>query len=112
MARGDPRASDVYQTFGVYLGYAVAHLASVYDFQFVLVLGRGTTGQGGAVMLDVARQVLRADFPELAARISLHMPSEKEKRHGQAIAAASLPASPNRWFEPALDELDARDRRV
>ena len=52
-----------------------------------------TTGPGGAVMLDVAREVLRADFPELAARVSLHMPSEKEKRHGQAIAAASLPAA-------------------
>jgi hypothetical protein len=36
---------------------------------------------------------LRADFPELAAHVSLHMPSEKEKRHGQAIAAASLPAA-------------------
>jgi len=44
-------------------------------------------------MLDVAREVLRADFPELSARISLHMPSEKEKRHGQAMAAASLPAA-------------------
>ena len=93
MALGDQRAADVYQTLGVYLGYAVAHLASVYDFQYVLALGRGTTGLGGTVMLDVARQVLRADFPELSARISLHMPSEKEKRHGQAMAAASLPAA-------------------
>jgi hypothetical protein len=44
-------------------------------------------------MLEVARDVLRADFPELAAHVSLHMPSETEKRHGQAIAAASLPAA-------------------
>jgi len=101
MALGDSRAADVYQTLGVYLGYAVAHFASVYDFQFVLALGRGTTGQGRTLMLDVAREVLRADFPELAARISLHMPSEKEKRHGQAIAAASLPAPSDRWFDPA-----------
>jgi hypothetical protein len=57
------------------------------------VLGRGTTGAGGTVMLDVAREVLRTDFPELAERISLHTPAEKEKRHGQAIAAASLPDS-------------------
>jgi hypothetical protein len=35
--------------------------------------------------------VLRIEFPELAARIDFHTPSEKEKRHGQAIAAASLP---------------------
>jgi predicted NBD/HSP70 family sugar kinase len=92
MAAGDPRAARVYQTLGVYLGYAIAELAAVYDFRHVLALGRGTTGPGGAVMLDVARHVLEADFPELAARLELHMPSEKEKRHGQAMAAASLPA--------------------
>ena len=43
-------------------------------------------------MLDRARAVLQADFPELAERIRLGMPDEKDKRHGQAIAAASLPA--------------------
>ena len=49
-------------------------------------------GPGGAILIDTAQEVLRADFPELAPRVSLHMPGEKEKRHGQAIAAASLPA--------------------
>jgi predicted NBD/HSP70 family sugar kinase len=92
MAAGDLRAAPVYQTLGVYLGYAIAELAAVYDFRHVLALGRGTSGPGGAVMLDVARRVLETDFPELAARLELHMPSEKEKRHGQAMAAASLPA--------------------
>lgn len=92
MAAGDPRAVDVYQTLGAYLGYAVAHFASVYDFRYVLVLGRVTSGAGGAVMIDTAREALRADFPELAARVELRMPGEKEKRHGQAMAAASLPA--------------------
>ena len=92
MASGDPRAKDVYLTLGAYLGYAVAQLANVYDFRHVLVLGRGTSGAGGSVILDVAREALRADFPELASRIDLQMPGEKEKRHGQAMAAASLPA--------------------
>ena len=32
--------------------------------------------------------------PEIAERIRFHIPDEKEKRHGQAIAAASLPAIP------------------
>jgi predicted NBD/HSP70 family sugar kinase len=91
MATGDPRAVDIYQTVGAYLGYAIAHLANVYDFRYVLVLGRVTSGGGGAVMIDTARTALRADFPELAARIELRMPGEKEKRHGQAMAAASLP---------------------
>jgi hypothetical protein len=35
---------------------------------------------------------LRAEFPELAERIKLRTPDEKDKRHGQAVAAASLPA--------------------
>jgi hypothetical protein len=36
--------------------------------------------------------VLRAEFPALAGQIWLRTPDEKDKRHGQAVAAASLPA--------------------
>ena len=32
------------------------------------------------------------EFPELAEHIQIHVPDEQDKRHGQAIAAASLPA--------------------
>jgi hypothetical protein len=35
--------------------------------------------------------VLKDEFPALADRIRLRTPDEKDKRHGQAIAAASLP---------------------
>lgn len=89
MAAGDERAAKIYQTIGVCFGYAVAHYASFYDFRHLLILGRVTTGQGGAVIIDEAQRVLREGFPELEIRF--HMPDEKEKRHGQAIAAASLP---------------------
>jgi predicted NBD/HSP70 family sugar kinase len=95
MQAGDPRARDIYQTIGAYLGYALAHLSSVYDFRHVLVLGRVSSGPGGAILLDTAREVLRTDFPALAARVDLHMPGETDRRHGQAIAAASLPAIPH-----------------
>jgi predicted NBD/HSP70 family sugar kinase len=91
MRAGDPRARRIYETLGVYLGYALAQFATVYDFRHVLLLGRVTSGAGGDVMLDKAREVLRVDFPELASRVDLRMPNEHEKRHGQAIAAASLP---------------------
>jgi hypothetical protein len=43
------------------------------------------------VILSHARRVLDQEFPELSSRIAFHTPDEKEKRHGQAIAAASLP---------------------
>jgi predicted NBD/HSP70 family sugar kinase len=91
MQAGDPRAKSVYETLGVYLGYALGQLANVYDFRHVLLLGRVTSGTGGSVMLDMAREVIRTDFAELAARIDLRMPSESDKRVGQAVAAASLP---------------------
>jgi predicted NBD/HSP70 family sugar kinase len=87
----DPRAWKIYQTIGVYLGYAVAHLADFYDLENVLILGRVTSGPGGAVILAGAREVLNVEFPELAAKITFHIPDENAKRHGQAIAAASLP---------------------
>ena len=91
MSRGDERAAKIYQTIGVYLGYAVAHYAEFYGLRHLLILGRVTTGQGGEVILREAREVLKQEFPELASVIAFHMPDEKEKRHGQAMAAASLP---------------------
>jgi predicted NBD/HSP70 family sugar kinase len=95
MAAGDTRAARIYETIGVYFGYAIAHYADFYDFRHLLVLGRVTTGAGGDVMLARAREVLRGEFPELADRIELHVPDEKARRVGQAVAAASLPASRN-----------------
>jgi predicted NBD/HSP70 family sugar kinase len=92
MAQGDERARKIYQTIGTYLGYAIAHYAEFYDFDHVLILGRVTTGQGGDVIIEGAKEVLRAEFPELSAGVAFHMPDEKDKRHGQAVAAASLPS--------------------
>ncbi len=92
MARDDYRARKIYETIGAYLGYTVAHFADFYEFRHLLILGRVTSGPGGEVMLRQARAVLEAEFPELAARVRLHMPDEMQKRHGQAMAAASLPA--------------------
>src|SRR5690606_25409504 len=91
MAQGDPRARRIYETIGTYLGYGLAHFATFYDCRHVLVLGRVMTGDGGAVILEGARHVLRTEFPEMAERIEFHTPDETSKRHGQAVAAASLP---------------------
>jgi hypothetical protein len=74
------------------MGYGVAHFASFYDLRHVLVLGRVTSGPGGDDIIEGARNVLDVQFPELARQIAFHVPGEHDKRHGQAIAAASLPA--------------------
>jgi predicted NBD/HSP70 family sugar kinase len=90
-AEGDPRAMRIYETIGVYFGYTIAHYADFYDIRNLLVLGRVMTGEGGDRILAVTEAVLKQEFPELAERIRFRIPGEQEKRHGQAIAAASLP---------------------
>jgi predicted NBD/HSP70 family sugar kinase len=85
MANGDPRAAKIYQTIGVYLGYGIWQYAEFYEIGHVLILGRVTTGEGGNIILNTAREVLRSES------IALHLPDEKSKRVGQAVAAASLP---------------------
>ena len=91
MIQGDARARKIYETIGVYLGYFIAHCAEFYDLQNVLILGRVTSGPGGDLIVATARETLQAAFPELMEKIALHVPGEEQKRHGQAIAAASLP---------------------
>jgi predicted NBD/HSP70 family sugar kinase len=92
MAAGDDRARKIYETIGTYLGYAVAHFADFYEIRNLLVLGRVMTGEGGNLILSVAGQILQEEFPALGRSIRVHTPEETEKRHGQAVAAASLPS--------------------
>ena len=91
MEEGDERALKIYDAIGIYLGYTLAHYAEFYEFQYVLLLGRVTTGPGGEHIITRSKEVMASEFPELAERIKFHFPDETEKRHGQAIAAASLP---------------------
>ena len=91
MEKGEQGAAQIFETVGRYFGYAVAHYADTYDIRQILALGRVTSGAGGDLLLDEAKGVLATEFPELAERIQFRQPGEKEKRHGQAIAAASLP---------------------
>ena len=91
MKKGDERAAKIYETIGVYLGYTIPHYADFYDFAHMLILGRVTTGEGGDIVLSKAREVLGREFPEMADAIEMHVPDEKTRRVGQAVAAASLP---------------------
>ena len=93
---GDPRAKRVFETVGCCFGNALARLADFYPVRNVLVLGRVTSGEGGTLILAEAQRVLRTEFPELAERLQLVVPDETTRRHGQAIAAASLPELPRK----------------
>ncbi len=91
MKAGDDRAHKIYSTIGTYLGYAIPHCSRFYHIRHLLLLGRVMSGEGGELIITNARKVLDDEFPELSASIGISTPDENLKRHGQAIAAASLP---------------------
>jgi len=91
MEAGDDRAAAIYRTIGSYLGYAIPQFSRFYEIRHLLLLGRVLTGKGGEIIIEKAEEVLRDEFSELTKTVSISTPDEKLKRHGQAIAAASLP---------------------
>lgn len=93
MKRDDPRARSIYESLGICFGYSIAHYAEFYDINTLIIMGRVTSGTGGDLLMSKAREIMQKEFPELHEKITLTAPSEKMKRHGQAIAAASLPVS-------------------
>jgi predicted NBD/HSP70 family sugar kinase len=91
VAEGDLAAEQVFETVGVYLGYTIPWYRLFYDFAHLLILGRVTSGRAGEIIAATAKQLLEEEFPEVASRLTLHLPDEKSRRVGQAVAAASLP---------------------
>ncbi len=87
---GDERAKLIFEDIGVYLAYSLAYYAQYYKIKHVLVLGRVTSGVGGDIILKVAKETIKSEFPELKD-VDIGMPSEYVRRVGQSIAAASLP---------------------
>jgi len=94
LAKGDSKVVKIFETIGIYLGYAIVHYADFYDLEHILILGRVTSGEGGHIILQKAEQALKEEFPEIFENISLHLPDESIRRVGQSIAAASLPSLP------------------
>ena len=86
-----PGAAAVYRSIGVYLAHTLALYYHFYGFKHVLLLGRVMSGKGGDLILEVCRQVLADEYPEIAGKINPTMPDEKARRVGQSVAAASLP---------------------
>jgi len=87
---GHEGALQIFETIGVYFGYAIAYYAEFYDINYLQVLGRVTSGVGGDLIMEYANKILNEEFPELAKKITLYVPDEYERRVGQSIAAASL----------------------
>ena len=90
MLNGNDLAKQIYEDIGTYLGYAIPYYCEFYKVKHLLILGRVTSGDGGLLIVNRAKEILRAEFPEYAD-INITMPDESNKRVGQSIAAASLP---------------------
>ena len=91
LAAGDAVAREIFVAVGRFLGYAVAHADAFYPLKRFLALGRVTSGDGGDIIIHESTQVLREEFPDIAEKVTIEMPDETSKRHGQAVVAASLP---------------------
>lgn len=92
---GHEGANKIFESIGVYLAYTLAYYAEFYEIKHVLLLGRVTSGKGGDTILKVAVETLIKEFPEYSG-IKIGMPSERMRRVGQSIAAASLPENINK----------------
>jgi len=82
---------ELYETVGVYLGYALAQYSEFYKIDHLMILGRVSKGAGGDIMLNTAKKVLETEFPEYAG-IQVHTADDHFKAVGQCIAAAALPS--------------------
>ncbi len=81
-----------YKSLGTLVGVVISVFLMAQQASILIgILGRVTSGEGGPIILDRAREVLAVEFPETSRRITLHLPDEKNRRVGQSIAAASLP---------------------
>ena len=92
MDKGDPLAKQIYEDIGVYLANTIPFYAKFYDIKHMLLLGRVMGGKGGDIILSTCKQVLAEEYPEFAT-LDIGLPDEKNRRVGQSIAAASLPAN-------------------
>ncbi len=91
MKNDDERAVNIYKTIGAYLAHTLVNYHSLYNFKHVLLLGRVMSGKGGDIILQVCKDVLADEYPDVNAKIKPALPDEKFRRVGQSAAAASLP---------------------
>ena len=92
MESGDALAAQIYEDIGVYLAHTIPFYAKFYDIKHMLLLGRVMGGKGGDIILSTCKKVLAEEYPEFAT-LDIGLPDETNRRVGQSIAAASLPAN-------------------
>ena len=92
MEKDDALAKQIYEDIGVYLAHTIPFYAKFYDIKHMLLLGRVMGGKGGDIILATCKETLAKEYPEFAT-LDIGLPDETNRRVGQSIAAASLPAN-------------------
>jgi predicted NBD/HSP70 family sugar kinase len=89
VAQQERWAVQIFERIGDWLGQAILQYLDFYSFEHVLLLGRVTSGLGSELILSRAKHILAESG--LNGKVPKFLePTEIEKRHGQAIAAAGL----------------------
>ena len=86
---GHTGAAAIFRSIGCYLGHTAAYYYESYGTDCMLLYGRVVSGEGGNIVLEVAKKVLQEEYPNCPANLML--PDEHTRRLGQSVAAASLP---------------------
>ncbi len=89
--QGNSSAINVFRTIGCYLGHTLAYYYQIYQFQYVLLLGRVMSGAGGDAIFNTAQKVLSEEYTDIAENIAINLPLEEQRTITQGLAAASLP---------------------
>lgn len=89
--QGNSSALNIFKSIGISLGHTLAYYHQLYQFQYVLLLGRVMSGAGGDTIFTSAQKVLAEEYTSIAAEIAISLPNEEERNITQALAAAALP---------------------
>ena len=86
---GNEAARNIFRSIGTAFGYTVAGFCEFYPFiENVVIMGRVTSGIGGDLIVGEANRILKDVFPGVETTVSV--PDDSLRRHGQAVAAATL----------------------
>ncbi|MBQ8994794.1 MAG: ROK family protein [Oscillospiraceae bacterium] len=88
---GADSARKVFESIGCYLAHIIPLYRMFYHFDNLMLLGRVLSGEGGEIILNECKRILREEYPDISSEVNLILPDEKMRKVGQAYAAASLP---------------------
>ena len=91
MNNNDPRTNRIFTHMGCCFAHMIPMADLFLDIEHIYLIGRLVSGRGGEVFVQECKRVLNEDYPKHAAKMTIWLPDENDRRVSQAVAAASLP---------------------